>query len=218
MTGKEQDMIEDYDIESSVWIGGKRIVLGINEGNKEKPRYMSCIVTDNGLFGRYEGITTDDYFEALKRFGGDIEKESSVLELQQKIDGLKNTACLTPKDVIPIDWHNSIKECTVAIRSEVLSEGCRNIGNQLYYIISGFGAEASSRGSACYGWNLCRRKYERIERSDVIGFVPETLLPNAAKQTLEDIHCGRLKYKSDNIVFKQSNRLDEKEAVSHDDR
>ena len=56
MYGIEKEMIEDYGIESSVWIGGKRIVLGINEENTEEPRYMSCIVTDNGLFGRYEGI------------------------------------------------------------------------------------------------------------------------------------------------------------------
>ena len=56
MYGIEKEMIEDYGVESSVWIGGKRIVLGINEENTEKPRYMSCIVTDNGLFGRYERI------------------------------------------------------------------------------------------------------------------------------------------------------------------
>ncbi len=153
---------------------------------------MSCIVTDNGLFGRYEGITTDDYFEALKHFGENIGAESIILRNEQKIDGLKDTACLTPKDMIPIDWHYSIKECTVAVKPEVLSEGCRNIGNQLYYIVSGFGAEANSRGSACYGWNLCRRKYERIERSEVMGIVPESLLPYVAKQTLEDIHHGFL--------------------------
>lgn len=111
MYGIEKEMIEDYGVESSVWIGGKRIVLGINEENTEKPRYMSCIVTDNGLFGRYEGITTDDYFEALKHFGENIGAESIILRNEQKIDGLKDTACLTPKDMIPIDWHYSIKEC-----------------------------------------------------------------------------------------------------------
>ena len=100
MYGIEKEMIEDYGIESSVWIGGKRIVLGINEENTEKPRYMSCIVTDNGLFGRYEGITTDDYFEALKHFGENIGAESIILRNDQKIDGLKDTACLTPKDMI----------------------------------------------------------------------------------------------------------------------
>ena len=123
MYGIEKEMIEDYGVESSVWIGGKRIVLGINEENTEKPRYMSCIVTDNGLFGRYEGITTDDYFEALKHFGENIGAESIILRNEQKIDGLKDTACLTPKDMIPIDWHYSIKECTVAVKPEVLSEG-----------------------------------------------------------------------------------------------
>ena len=111
MYGIEKEMIEDYGVESSVWIGGKRIVLGINEENTEKPRYMSCIVTDNGLFGRYEGITTDDYCEALKHFGENIGAESIILRNEQKIDGLKDTACLTPKDMIPIDWHYSIKEC-----------------------------------------------------------------------------------------------------------
>ena len=119
MYGIEKEMLEDYGVESSIWIGGKRIVLGINEENTEKPRYMSCIVTDNGLFGRYEGITTDDYFEALKHFGENIGAESIILRNEQKIDGLKNTACLTPKDMIPIDWHYSIKECTVAVKPEV---------------------------------------------------------------------------------------------------
>ena len=45
---------------------------------------MSCIVTDNGLFGRYEGITTDDYFEALKHFGENIGAESIILRNEQK--------------------------------------------------------------------------------------------------------------------------------------
>ena len=40
MYGIEKEMIEDYGVESSVWIGGKRIVLGINEENTEKPRYI----------------------------------------------------------------------------------------------------------------------------------------------------------------------------------
>ena len=102
MYGIEKEMIEDYGVESSVWIGGKRIVLGINEENTEKPRYMSCIVTDNGLFGRYEGITTDDYFEALEHFGENIGAESIILRNEQKIDGLKNTACLTPKDMLSL--------------------------------------------------------------------------------------------------------------------
>lgn len=84
MYGIEKEMIEDYGVESSIWIGGKRIVLGINEENTEKPRYMSCIVTDNGLFGRYEGITTDDYFEALKHFGENIGAESFILRNEQK--------------------------------------------------------------------------------------------------------------------------------------
>ena len=49
MYGIEKEMIEDYGVESSIWIGGKRIVLGINEENTEKPRYMSCIVPESLL-------------------------------------------------------------------------------------------------------------------------------------------------------------------------
>ena len=131
MYGIEKEMIEDYGVESSVWIGGKRIVLGINEENTEKPRYMSCIVTDNGLFGRYEGITTDDYFEALKHFGENIGAESIILRNEQKIDGLKDTACLTPKDMIPIDWHYSIKECTVAVKPEARGSGISAISSTI---------------------------------------------------------------------------------------
>lgn len=194
MIGNGKEKLEEYEIESSVWIGGKRIVFGINEENKEKPRYMSCIVTDNGLFGRYEGIVTDDFFEAMKSYGDNIRAESIILENEQKLDGLKDTACLAAKDLVPIDWKDSIKECVVAIKPEVLSEGCRNIGNQIYYVVSGFGAEGNSRGSACYAWNLLRRSFERIERSEVMGIVPESLLPFAARLTRDEILHGVLKH------------------------
>ena len=54
MYGIEKEMIEDYGVESSVWIGGKRIVLGINEENTEKPRYMSCRIFEQ-LYHLSEG-------------------------------------------------------------------------------------------------------------------------------------------------------------------
>jgi len=201
---EEKEMIEDYEVKSSVWIDGKRIVFGINEENKEKPRFISCIILDNGIFGRYEGIASDDYFEAIKHYADNIKAEAVILETEKRAIPLEDISCLEAKDLIPCDWEDSIKETVVAIKPQSLSEGRRNISNQLFYIDGGFGAEAKSRGSACYGWDLYSRSRVRIERSYVMGIVPESLLPPYAKKTLSDICKGVLKEEYDTKIKKKA--------------
>ena len=105
---EEKEMIEDYEIESSTWIDGKRIVFGVNEKNKEKPRYISCIVLDNGLFGRYEGIISDDYLEAIKHYADNIKAEAIILENEKRAIPLSDVSCLEAKDMIPCGWEDSI--------------------------------------------------------------------------------------------------------------
>ena len=71
------------------------------------------------------------------------------------------------------------------------------------YVDSGFGVEANSRGRACYGWDLYRRKRVRINRPQVLGIVPEDKLPDFAKKTLADIQSGVLKEEYDSIKKKE---------------
>ena len=91
------------------------------------------------------------------------------------------------KDVETVTWDQSIKGKVVAVKENSLMHGYRDIAHQLYFVNSGFGVEAKSRGRACYGWNLYTGEKCRIERPDVLGIVPENKLPEFAKQMLETV-------------------------------
>ena len=189
----EKEMIDGYEIKSSISVGDKRMVFGVNETSKEKDRYFSAVVTDNGIFGRYEGITSGDYFEAVKHFADNIKAEAIILESDYRAAGGRYMDCLEADDLIPCTYEDSIKDKVVAVKPDSLSDARRFIVNQLYYIDGGFGADANSRGRACYGWDMYRRERVRIIRPQVLGIVPDEKLPDYAKKTLDDIRSGVLK-------------------------
>lgn len=61
------------------------------------------------------------------------------------------------------------------------------------YVTGGFGAEANSRGHACYCTNLYSGAVCRIERPYVLGIVPEDRLPDFAKKTLASCRTPKTK-------------------------
>ena len=51
---KEREIIcEHYEVVSSLWIGGKRMILAVSTNKSEPHPYLKCIYTENELFGRY---------------------------------------------------------------------------------------------------------------------------------------------------------------------
>lgn len=202
MKNEEKEMIDGYEIRSSMSMDGKRMVFGINETDPNRDRYFSAVVTENGLFGSYEGITTGDYFEAVKHFADNIKAEAIIIESDQRAAGCRYVDCLGADDLIPCSYGDSIKNLVVAVKPDCLPDAGRFLSRQLYYVDSGFGVEANSRGRACYGWDLYRRKRVRINRPQVLGIVPEDKLPDFAKKTLADIQSGVLKEEYDVIKKK----------------
>ena len=189
----EVEMIDGYKVESSVWVGNKRIVYGVCADESNPMRYIQCIVTNTGLFGRYEGYTSDDYFETMKAFADSIKAEAVILESERRAIGMADPSCLTSNYVEVIDGGSDITCRVVAIQEKYLSDGCKDISHQLFYVDSGFGAVPNSRGNACFAWNMYTRKRTRIERYAVLGIVPDENLPDFAKKTLDDIRTGNLK-------------------------
>lgn len=185
----EREIIEGYEIDSSIWIGDRRICFGISENTNEKYPYMVCVYESDGyIFPVCDRMfCSDDFSEALTIFANKITECAKVIEEHRKDLMVDDLACLKDTDVISVPWDTSIKGKVVAVTERSLAHGYRDIAHQLFYVNGGFGVEAKSRGRACYGWNLYTGEKCRIERTHIIGIVPKEKLPDFAKKTLEKI-------------------------------
>lgn len=188
MKKEKKEIIEGYTVQSSIWVGGKRMIYAKDETERMERPYMKCIYTENGLFGRYDNAFISDSFEEIVQlYADDIKEEAVILEAQNRVDGIRESECLKKEDIIPVGHDERIVGEIVAVDSKYLSDGYKSIRNQLYYVIGGFGAEANSRGRACLCTDLNTGKGDRIERYQVLGIVPADKLPEFAKKTMEVI-------------------------------
>lgn len=187
----EKEIInEHYEVVSSMEIGGKRMILAISNDKDEQYPYLKCIYTENELFGTYESvIASDSYPEAIKLYADDIRAEAVLLELNQRAMGDAALPCYKENEVRPVYFTDNIIGKVVAVEAKYLSEGYKDRGHQLYYVVGGSGAYPNSRGQACFSYNLYDGKKERIERYEVMGYMREEELPEFAKKTLEAVKC-----------------------------
>lgn len=184
----DKETINGYESVSSVQVGEKRMILAIHPDKNEKNRYMKCICTENELFRRYESVLmSNDYCEIVKLFADNIKAEAVILDSKRRAIGMEKTDCLTREELLPVSYTDRIVGKVVAIDEKYLYDGYKDISHQLYLVNGGFGAEASSRGSACMSTNLFTGKGDRIERQQIIGIVPEDKLPDFARKTISNI-------------------------------
>ena len=186
---KEKEIInEHYEVVSSMNIGGKRMILAVSNDKEEQYPYLKCIYTENELFGTYESvIASDSYPEAIKLYADDIKAEAVQLELNQRAMGDAALPCYKPDEVRPVYFTDNIIGKIVAVEEKYLSDGYKDRGHQLYYVVGGSGAYPNSRGQACFSYDLYNGKKERIERYEVMGYMREDELPEFAKKTLETV-------------------------------
>ena len=169
-------------------IGGKRMILAVSNDKEEQYPYLKCIYTENELFGTYESvIASDSYPEAIKLYADDIKAEAVQLELNQRAMGDAALPCYKPDEVRPVYFTDNIIGKVVAVEEKYLSDGYKDRGHQLYYVVGGSGAYPNSRGQACFSYDLYNGKKERIERYEVMGYMREDELPEFAKKTLETV-------------------------------
>lgn len=186
----EKEVLNGYVIDVAMWIGHKRVCFGIAEDQNTEYPYMMCVYESEGyMFPMCDKLHCfDNYPEALHALASKINECAKELEDRRAaIVGVDDPSCLTAEDVITVSWEDSIKGRIVAVEEKSMLHGFRDIAHQLYYVNSGFGVEAKSRGRACYGWNLYTGEKVRIDRPDVMGIVPENKLPEFAKKTLKTV-------------------------------
>ena len=188
MSEEKEIINEHYEVVSSMNIGGKRMILAVSNDKEEQYPYLKCIYTENELFGTYESVIASDSFpEAIKLYADDIKAEAVQLELNQRAMGDAALPCYKPDEVRPVYFTDNIIGKVVAVEEKYLSNGYKDRGHQLYYVVGGSGAYPNSRGQACFSYDLYNGKKERIERYEVMGYMREDELPEFAKKTLETV-------------------------------
>ena len=188
MSEEKEIINEHYEVVSSMNIGGKRMILAVSNDKEEQYPYLKCIYTENELFGTYESvIASDSYPEAIKLYADDIKAEAVQLELNQRAMGDAALPCYKLDEVRPVYFTDNIIGKVVAVEEKYLSNGYKDRGHQLYYVVGGSGAYPNSRGQACFSYDLYNGKKERIERYEVMGYMREDELPEFAKKTLEAV-------------------------------
>ena len=188
MSEEKEIINEHYEVVSSMNIGGKRMILAVSNDKEEQYPYLKCIYTENELFGTYESvIASDSYPEAIKLYADDIKAEAVQLELNQRAMGDAALPCYKPDEVRPVYFTDNIIGKVVAVEEKYLSNGYKDRGHQLYYVVGGSGAYPNSRGQACFSYDLYNGKKERIERYEVMGYMREDELPEFAKKALDTV-------------------------------
>jgi len=198
MSSEKEIINEHYEVVSSMWLGGKRMILAVSNDKNEEFPYLKCIYSENELFGTYESvIASDSYPEAIKLYADDIKAAAIQLELNQRAMGDAALPCYKADEVRSVYFTDNIIGKVVAVEEKYLSAGYKNRGHQLFYVVGGSGAYPNSRGQACFSFNLYTGQKERVERYEIMGYMREGELPEFAKKTLEKVKLALKKEDKD---------------------
>lgn len=184
-----QRMAGDYKIILALYVGDREIVVG--ENTKEHgERYMCGYCTTNDAFALYSEVAVSDvYLEMVELYGSRIvEQAKKVLEAAKAVrTPYIDEAPITAEGCNPITYTDDIEGKIVVIKPDVLRREYRFATHQIKLCEGGFGAHGNSRGNACYCVDLFSGNRSRFERSDVLGTLDESKLPEWAKRGLEKI-------------------------------
>ena len=184
----EKEMIQNYAVENSVNVGGKRFLFCISTDENEPHPYMKCRERRETFLAHYENaIAGNDYLEVMKLYVKDISDAIAELENERLALGVENADCLKPEELIPIGEDDDIRGKVVALHERELIDGCKDIINQLYQIESGYGAINGHHQKSCTAWSLKTGKKFKVYRYEIAGIVPEDKIPEFAKKAIEQI-------------------------------
>jgi hypothetical protein len=184
-----QRMAGAYRIFLALHVGDKEIVVGENTEDQGE-QYMCGFCETTEAFALYSDVVvSDDYLQIIELYGSRIteqaEKARAVAEaaLEPQID----EAPITAKDCNPITYADDIEGKIIVIKPDILRREYRFATHQIKLCEGGSGAHGNSRGNACFCVDLFSGRRSRFDRSDVLGTLDESKLPEWAKQGLEKI-------------------------------
>jgi len=192
---EEKRMIGSYEVEHSIHLGDKEVILGVDK--KEQYPFMVCYCTyDNplGVPWATEAVGTDDYLEAMQVFLDRVQAQVELSRAELAKYPFDKTV-FTVKDCIPDDRDKNIVGKVVVINAEVNRYEYRHSAYQLVLVDGGHGARGG-RGQAVFGTSLADGKHARWERCDVLGEIKPEKMPVWAKEALAKIQSQEKAKKS----------------------
>ena len=187
----EKRMAGSYEITHAVRIGGREVVLGVDNASDEP--YFCAFYQTHSILGEYsECMVGDSYAEMMELFGRRIQEQADKVLAEQE----KTTVPLEPftaSDCYPNDYTESIEGKIVAVKTEALAPEYRTADHQLVYVTGGNGSYANAHGNACHCINLYSGKHTRWERYDIQGEVKPERLPEWAAERLAAVRQEQAK-------------------------
>ena len=184
---EEKRMAGNYEIMSSIHIGEKEIVFGVDETNPQP--YFCAYFREVFMYGQYEDcMAGDDYVEMVELFAGRIQEQCSrLLEEREKMtvpfETIKAEMCR------PFSPEEDIAGKIVVISPEILRPEYRCQAEQIALVTGGNGANGRGLGSACFCTNLYTGEKARWERYHLQGELKPECMPEWAKEKLAEMQA-----------------------------
>ena len=189
----EKRMIQGYEVNNAILIGGKEIILAEDMGSKEP--YMVCNCQwDNplGISVYDKAAVSVDYLEAMDEFISRVSSQVQFVRDQRIERGVSNEP-LTSLDCIPGSTGAHYANQLVVIKLECMVASARTADEQLLLATSGFGCNPRARGQAVMCKNLFTGKTVRWERQDIAGIILPERIPAWAHQRLAEMGIAQEK-------------------------
>lgn len=184
---KDKRTVGDYDVIAAFEIGGIEVLFGENPEAVLNERYLCCNCEYTGIFERYsDAFVSDDYAEIARLFGERIcnTADEIICENARRDELPGGNRRLGTDDCIPVRHDENLEDRVIVIKAEALRPEYRSASEQLMLCTGGFGAQPNARGRSCFCTSLYDGKNRTFYRSDILGTVPEDMLPVWAKEGL----------------------------------
>lgn len=194
---EEKRMIGSYEVEHSIHLGDKEVILGVDK--KEQYPFMVRYCTyDNPLGAAWatEAVGSDDYLEAMQVFLDRVQAQVELSRAELAKYPFDKTV-FTVKDCIPDNRNSSIVGKVVVINAEPKRYEYQHPAYQLILADGGNGA-TGGRGQAVFGTCLATGEHHRWERYDVLGEIKPERMPEWAKEALARIKAQEKEKKAKN--------------------
>lgn len=177
-------MVGSYEITGSFRIGGRELILGIDEDRDEDEKYI-CMYEekDGGISTHYTGcVVSDDYLEIVGEFGRRIAADAERLRDEAAEIGADDDNTVIPaSSCVPLGNDTDLNGKVVVIKDTMLYPEYRRADRQLYLVTGGFGASPHPHGRAVFAVNLYSCKTSRLDRSVIAGEIRQEHMPKWAK-------------------------------------
>lgn len=185
---EDKRMIENYEVQTAIHIGGKEIIFA--EDPAATIPYLTCNCSWNNPFGvdQYsEAVISDDYLEIMGEFLRRVTTEVQNIAGIRAERGITSTP-LTVADCISGSDRDDYTNQLIVIKPENIAASARTADNQLLLATGGNGCNPESRGTAVFTTNLFTGKDARWNRQDIAGIIKPESTPKWAKEKMSDLN------------------------------